>query len=187
MTPEEKIKQGLRNITAAGYEIFSGTAKNVDEGSGLMDVVLDDNEDGDPVPGVRLRALTDVMDGVLVIPEEGSDVIIGSIYGAGYYFLIMASKVEKFIVKIGAMSLVIDQNGIVFNNGGLDGLPIANKVIERLNKLENDVNAFKDVLSGWIVVAQDGGAALKSAASSWYSNRLTLSTDSDIKNEKVKQ
>jgi hypothetical protein len=52
--------------------------------------------------------------------------------------------------------------------------------------LEKDVNALKSVFSGWTPISQDGGAALKSAAGTWFGQQLTVTSKSDIENDKIK-
>jgi hypothetical protein len=79
-----------------------------------------------------------------------------------------------------------DQENVVIGQDGLptDFVAVAQKVKTELDALVNDINALKAVFSGWVVVANDGGAALKTAAGSWYGSPLPASTST--KAEKVK-
>ena len=42
-------------------------------------------------------------------------------------------------------------------------------------------------MAGWVPVAQDGGAALKTAVADWSADTLLLTKRSDYENEKIKQ
>ena len=57
---------------------------------------------------------------------------------------------------------------------------------DRLNTIEKDINNLKSVMSSWVPVSQDGGAALKSAVTSWAGKQLTLSQRGDYEDEAVK-
>lgn len=112
-----KIKEAIRRLGAANkYDLLTGVCRNVDEAELVMDVVPDLDEDA-VIHNVRLRAITDVVDGCVIIPEEESDVIIGSIYGTGYYCLIQASKVKKVIVKMGNADVLVMNDEITAKVG----------------------------------------------------------------------
>jgi hypothetical protein len=46
---------------------------------------------------------------------------------------------------------------------------------------------LKTAISGWTAVPNDGGAALKVALASYYSNQLTVTQLADLANNKIKQ
>ncbi len=56
-----------------------------------------------------------------------------------------------------------------------DFVALAGKVLTELNKLASDVNSLKTVFSAWIPVPNDGGAALKTAATTWFGSPVTIS------------
>lgn len=76
---------------------------------------------------------------------------------------------------------------IQFNKGEKGGIPISQKVADRTNTVEQDINDLKQMFSSWVVAPQDGGLALKTATASWYSSVLTETQEGDIANEKIKQ
>lgn len=80
-----------------------------------------------------------------------------------------------------------DAELIQFNKGELKGLPISDHVVDRLNIVEKDLNDLKQVFTSWVVAPQDGGAALKSAAGTWFGNTITETQYADIANEKITQ
>jgi hypothetical protein len=45
---------------------------------------------------------------------------------------------------------------------------LANKVLDELTTLKTAINDLKTVFATWVVAPQDGGAALKLAAATWY-------------------
>lgn len=65
------------------------------------------------------------------------------------------------------------------------GLVKVSELVDKLNNIENDINDLKTVFSTWVPVPNDGGAALKGAAATWYGAQLTPTEIADIENEKV--
>lgn len=94
---------------------------------------------------------------------------------------------DKILIKIGDSTLQIDATGFVFNGGTLNGLVKVDSNVDRLNKIEDDVNDLKTKISGWTPVPNDGGAALKIALTTWYGASLVKTVRSDIENTKIKQ
>ena len=75
---------------------------------------------------------------------------------------------------------------IEWNGGGNEGLVKVSVATEKLNALEKDVNNLKQLFSTWVPVAQDGGAALKTAVTSWANSRLVESNKNELQNSKIK-
>lgn len=76
---------------------------------------------------------------------------------------------------------------IVLNGGTLGGLVKVGELTERLNLIEKDINSLKQKLSGWMPVPNDGGSALKTALSAYFTESLQETQVKDIENERVKQ
>jgi hypothetical protein len=109
------------------------------------------------------------VDGYVIIPKENSYVIVS--YTNTYTpYISMFSEVEE-----------IHLAGVAYG-----GLAKTNDVKTKLNNLENKVNALITAMSTWVVVPNDGGLALKTAAAGFYGSSLTLTTQSDISSTKVK-
>jgi hypothetical protein len=125
------------------------------------------NGDAD-VFAVRLQADINSTNGFCIIPTVGSNVIIGFLH-----------KNQAFII----LSSEIDQ--IIINGGSLGGLVKVQDNVSKLNTLENSLNALKQILTTWVPVPNDGGAALKTAIASWASQQLTPTVVSDIEDTKV--
>ncbi|MBD5137135.1 MAG: hypothetical protein HDT39_14465 [Lachnospiraceae bacterium] len=140
-----------------------------------------------PLLGVNLQANQEGECGVCLFPEIGSYVVVGFVADGAAGVVLLTEKIESAEIVIGDTSVVIDGNGICFNGGLFGGLVKVADLTERLNIIENDINELKTIFStGWNPMAQDGGAALKTAAASWYSYRLTPTQRNDYENEKVK-
>ena len=72
-----KISEGIRALTRQPYEIMSGTvvAGSVDEGNQTISVQPDGQEG--IIEGVLLGAVSATTDAIVVVPKEGSHVVIG--------------------------------------------------------------------------------------------------------------
>ena len=124
------------------------------------------DEDEAPYVDVRLQASPD--NGLLMIPSEGSMVIIG-LMNENTGYVAMYSKLDS----------------IQFMDGSFGGLIKITDLVEKLNVLEDDLNNLKSAINGWTPVANDGGAALKSALATYLGNTITPTMETDIENDKV--
>lgn len=166
MNEYSKLKDYLNGIGGNGIAIIQGIVKSV---SGKLCEVEIGNI---VIPDVRLRA-SELDDGgeMLVTPKEGSAVIVGSLSG----------DLSQLVV------LQVDHiDSIVINGGELGGLINIEQLTEKLNAIEDDINSLKAAITDWLPVAQDGGAALKTAVSTWAGQQLTRSEKSDYEDEKIK-
>jgi hypothetical protein len=185
---QKKIKQIREGIAELGksdaYEIYTGNVDSVDADTKTCKVLINDDL---IQPDVRLRMATEGDVGMWILPKKGSYCAIAKMDGGTDYCLIQCSEIDKLYVKIGDMSFEMTKDGVVFNGGNNKGMVLTDKAVERWNKLEDDVNQLKRILSAWTPVAQDGGAALKAAAAPWFGAQLVKTLDTDVKNDKVKQ
>ncbi len=145
--------------------VFSARSIDVWKSGSAGDVV-DPNDlrqhafaDAFAIPGGRpfKSAFTEASDTDLVIGKDGG----------------LQMRVSASLIELGAKGAA-----------GLDFLAQAAKTKASLDELKNDLTTLKAVFSGWTPVAQDGGAALKTAAGTWYGTSLTVSTD--VKTSKLK-
>ena len=214
MTELEQISADLKRVTkhdggADGlmHALMTGkvVAGSVDMGALTCTVQLTGDDTTAPTEGVQLNVVTPGSGtGMILFPADNSNVIVGSVDGGGSYQLIWCDQLMGFKVIVGSSSLqVVDgtikgavgsssvqvQDGVItLNGGGLDGLVKLAAAVSRYNKIEADVNMLKQIFStGWVVVPNDGGAALKAAAAVWAGNTLTETVNSDIENNAIKQ
>lgn len=82
----------------------------------------------------------------------------------------------------------INGENIILNKGKI-GTTMTDKLLQRINALENDINSLKDALKIAMssAVPQDGGKAAFSSMSGYFSSKLTLTTMEDIEHKTVKQ
>jgi hypothetical protein len=167
MTREERLSEGFKSLIKVPLQVLPATVLSVDEENYTIDV--------EPIgfpefPEVRLKAAIDgVKDGVVEIPEVESTVLIGIILNQYEdAFLLKCSKVSKIVINGGS-------------NGGLINIKT---LIEELDKTKAVVDAIKQSLDSWVVVASDGGAALKTL---WGTNGSGKSTGnfSSMEDDKV--
>lgn len=83
------------------------------------------------------------------------------------------------------MYLWLKNDGTMEVGGDADFMVRYSALETAYNELQDDVNTLKQVFSAWAVVPSDGGAALKTAAATWYGTPLT-SDISDAKIEEIK-
>lgn len=60
-----------------------------------------------------------------------------------------------------------------------------NKVVERLNAIEEDLNSLKSAFKSWVPVAQDGGAALSALTEGWAGESLSKTKTDDLENPEI--
>jgi hypothetical protein len=188
MSEKAKIKQAIRAMVSdlLADNVLQGVVKSVDKTKKTITVFVEkqDIEYFD----VRLMSLAEgeAGDGITIFPTVGSDVMICQIENIDtMYFVALYSVIESYEIKIGDIKLFMDENGIVFNGGSLGGMIKIETLKTELAKTNALLDAIKNVLTTWIPVPSDGGAALKAAATSALAS-LTSGDFSSIENNKVK-
>lgn len=172
----QDIKELIRAIAGQGDGLmFVGEVKSVDGDSCTVAVGQLELTD------VRLTAASDGEEGKLLLtPKEGSKVLVADLGSGTMRDLAVVGYTQ--VDKIEASCSQITLNG-----GGNGGLVKIEKLTERLNKIEQDINNLKTVFSTtWTVSPQDGGAALRTAASTWAGALLQETQVSDMEDTKVK-
>lgn len=163
-------------------------------------------DEGAPLLSVNLQANQGSNFGVVSFPRVGSFVVVGFVAEGSAGVVLLTDDVEsvEVVVSDKTTRAVLDEDGariyvgeetsaeltadgMVLNGGKLGGSVKVEELTTRLNTIEKDINALKNVFSAWVVAPQDGGAALKGAASTWAGQSLTLTKRGDYENEKVKQ
>jgi len=116
--------------------------------------------------------------GLLLVPKVGSVVMV-VLNNDADGFISMVSECDSVIIRS------TDGNVVQLQDGSLGGIPVTSDLVTQLNNIESDINDLKSIFASWVPVANDGGAALKSALGSYPSSTLTPTTDDDIENESV--
>lgn len=201
----EAIKRKLEELFSNEETFFPVVIKEVNEDEFTCTVIFDDELE---YTDVRLRSIIDSeKQGFCFIPKVDSIVQVGRIAKSEQLFVALFSDIDKIIyvspeqttsllvteqkVEIisGDRSLTIDgENGvIVFNNSDKGSYATdINKLTERLNTIEEDINALKKIMGqSWVPVSMDGGAALKVASATWAGQSLVNTKVDDIKDELI--
>lgn len=150
------------------------------------------------IPNVPLRVLIGSAPGNLEVPVEGTDCLIAFRNGIlESPQLLWADQVETKSLTVQQYNLkAMDQinitsnqtqGGIVLNGGKNGGLPMSPNLVMRLNNVENSINTLMQVFSTWTPVPDDGGAALKATAATWFAQPLALTIQNDIQNPAITQ
>lgn len=61
--------------------------------------------------------------------------------------------------------------------GDADFMVRFNPLKSVIDEMQNDIGTLKNVFSSWVPAPNDGGAALKAAAATWYGSPLTQNID----------
>ena len=93
--------------------------------------------DGIKVTDVRLMSQID--DGLLVIPSVQSIVIVGYTKQLEP-FILQFSTIDKVLVITGNTTIEIKDGSVKFNDGSFDGFVKVGDLVTKLNNLENKVN-----------------------------------------------
>ena len=113
-------------------------------------------------------------------PTVGSICLIGIVEGEECNgFILSASEVEKIEIKANTV--------IEFNGGTLGSLVDINKLVSKMNVIEQSLNSLKTVFGSWAPVTGDGGASLKAALATYISQTITQTLIADVENNKIKQ
>lgn len=106
--------------------------------------------------------------------------------------IVQIPKVESRVVvmfrslSVGFVVMVDEVEEILINGGENGGLVISGSLIERLNSIEKDINSLKQVVTTWVPVPNDGGAAFKTAAATWSGQSLQETQIEDLENDIIK-
>jgi len=174
-------------------DLLSATVKSLDKKARTAVVHLDVSDM--EISDVRLQTVSDdiVNGGICLFPKAGSQVVVAKEDGAmESLFIVATSELESLEIQVGDTMLVVKQSGIEFNEGKLGGLPVASKVVERINTIENDINALKLLLGALATTGSVAptapllGAAVATFGT-YAAQVLTPTIEAQINNQKVKQ
>lgn len=143
-----------------------GEVRSVNRDQATCAVVL---ENGEELPDVRLRPLLENKGYLLVVPEVGSDIVVGFLNKAEAVALIYSAAEE-----------------IIYNEGQNKGLVKIEPLIKEINLLKKEINDLKNIIKNWIPSPNDGGVALKTAAAAWFAHPLKNTRLEDLENKQIK-
>nr|DAT95361.1 MAG TPA: hypothetical protein [Caudoviricetes sp.] len=199
------IQDAIRQLAQGGRQTVSlvCTVDAVDKDARTVDCTPLD--EGAPLLGVNLQANQGSRFGIVAFPRVGSYVVVGFVADGSAGVVLLTDDVESIeaVISESTARIVADEEGVhvrmgddtsvemtdegvILNGGSFGGMVEAEQLTRRINTIEQDINALKNVFSTWVTAPNDGGAALKLAAAAWAGSLLTLTRRSDYENEKVK-
>lgn len=135
-----------------------------------------------------VKILADADPGMFMMPKVGSTVAV-SMLDNDNAFVVMYSELEEILIEVGDQKIEIKDGSIVFNGGNFDGLVKVSPLVQKINKLENEINKLKQIFTTWAPVPNDGGLALKTEIllQNWNTTPITpITQKSDLENTVIK-
>lgn len=163
MLTNEELREGFIRKFGSKPVTILGTVVEVHEPDNTCD--LDD--DGLLMCGVRLQSITDSKAGILKIPKVGAVAIAVKIEDDDGFMLLDSSEYDS----------------IVLNGGENGGLVIVGNLVEKINAIEKQVEAFKSIFKQWVPVYE---SALKTSITTSADLMSSLKTTiEDLENTSI--
>lgn len=183
------------------------TVKSVDEANGVAQVYLFEEDKTFPVP-LSLYGTEEY--GMVHVPTEGSAALITFIDGdINRPVFVGISEIDKWAFKrnetaitfttdpdevnvtVGNSKVRITPDLIEMNEGSLDGLVIVGKLTERLNRLQQQIEAIQSAIASHSHLVATSGNATRQVGNTTTTTYAKVNVDSfdnsDYENEKIKQ
>lgn len=183
------------------------TVKSVDEANGVAQVYLFEEDKTFPVP-LSLYGTEEY--GMVHVPTEGSAALITFIDGdINRPVFVGISEINKWAFKrnetaitfttdpdevnvtVGNSKVRITPDLIEMNEGSLDGLVIVGKLTERLNRLQQQIEAIQSAIASHSHLVATSGSATQQVGNTTTTTYAKVNVDSfdnsDYENEKIKQ
>jgi len=147
---------------------YDATIIELDEGKYTCTV---ETVSGSVYYNVAFAVLTNSFSTIRIVPSVGSSCVLG---------FRESNQARPELLKVDKLDKIVFFDGTV-------GVPLTPKTVEQLNTIEQKINDLITVFNSWTPVPSDGGAALKTALSTWVSQTITPTTNTDIENTKILQ
>lgn len=189
MNIEYEIQEAFRRWgekIAFPTQVFEGTIKDIDEKKFTCTVQTNSKV---PVSysKVPLKVLIGSQSSILEIPKKGTDCLARfKDNNIQRPILVSVHEVEKYLWKIGSKTLLVSNDGYVFNEGKLGGMV---KAIELENQL-NQNNSYLQTLQQAIQTALAAVDALIPGTSAAFISSMAttqVGNYSKLQNEDIKQ
>ena len=158
-------------LTENPYEIISGTvvAGSVNTSEYTMSVLPTNGNE--PIAEVMLSTITENTSGLVLIPKDGSNVVIGSIDGPGEWTLLKANELNKTIITMGNVTYEMDETQVNIQNGS-SVLNIGASLFKMYTASESLFSLLKYLITGITALT-----VTTSAVSSGIPNNITTFDD----------
>jgi hypothetical protein len=159
----DKLKTALRELTKSRLRAFVfGYVKSVDKKKNTIAITEESTEL--VFENIVLSA------GITIYPVVGSMAVACVVDGVDWDgFLVFANEFET----------------IVLGGGNNAGMVKIKELTSKINALETEINNLKNILNTWVPVPQDGGTALKTAVTTWASQQIKLTEQTNIENNTI--
>jgi hypothetical protein len=139
MDKEARVVELLKNLMQNKGQLFF-TAEIVSIEKNTCTIKVDNLTLSD----VRLKPTTDQLeDDIILTPAVGSSVLVGSFSGDfSNLFVLQSDTISAASLKIGSISVNIDKNGIVCNDGKNGGTLNINELISWMNNVAADMKTI---------------------------------------------
>jgi hypothetical protein len=114
-----RIRAGISALANRPFEIISGTVVPGSVDSSVYTMSVQKSDGSGPIEGVMLNPLTGDAKGFVLVPADGSSVVIASIDGPGEWVLIRASEITKAIITIESVVYEINSSEVNIQNGNV--------------------------------------------------------------------
>ena len=133
----------LENFIGKNKPTILAKVVSVDEGKAVCDI----DDDGKAYYNVRLSPLAGANNGILAIPKVGSYILAVQIESTDEWMILACSEYDKYIAKIGNVTIELSGGNIVINGGENGGLVLLEAILEAINRVEDKL---KDHQHGYI-------------------------------------
>lgn len=135
----------MAHLTQQQWQIMWGTVVpgSYDEASGTVDVLP--IAQAEAISHVLIHAVPGEDEGLMLVPADGSYVLIGAIEGSGQWVILKTGALSKARIKLGNATLLVDEHGVQCNKSSTK-VKVSNK-IEISTAGENLHGLLKDFLA----------------------------------------
>lgn len=186
------IKQILKQLLKDNEEIYSlvGTVSKLDESRRVCSVKP--NDGSAELFNVRLQTQVAGTEGLVIIPEEDSEVIV-TFLSKELGFISSTSKIQKIMLnsdgfsaemsliksKFEALTLIELLAPQIILGGGI---ALTGPLSDQINGIKEDINGLKEIFGAW---APSSETALKTALGAYIASPLELMEDPPAESEEI--
>jgi hypothetical protein len=182
-----RLNEALKQAALRGERIYLTlcVVDSVDEDKRI--ITCSSMEDGTELTDIPLQIVLDSDKGLLIVPEKGSEIIIGYLDKHNPVVLLY-SEVKKMLLNVDDTAVQIDKDGVVFNDGNNNGLVKIKTLEDNLDSLKKYVEGMNTAITTGLNGVGVSTAASGSAGASAYQGAMAgkFIVIKDMENEKVK-
>jgi len=112
-----KIKEGIQNLCYRPYELISGKVINESLDTDTYTISVMQSDGSLIIEGVLLSAAINEPNGLIAVPKDDSNVVIGCVDGPGEWVVLKTSQLAKLIYTCGNVSYEMDDTKISMKSG----------------------------------------------------------------------